>query len=267
MARTRLTMVLAALLAGCASEPGGPSFDRTSDDELAQGKRLATVLGCAGCHGPDLTGKDWSSEGFVTMRTGNLTQAAARYSKQELEAVIRTGRRPGGRELWDMPSHLFTRLAKADMDPLLAYLRSQPPKGAIPADPVFEAQARKEMASGLYKSSAREAIELGEVQAPAAGTGHDLARYIVRTTCAECHGVDLRGGIPFPGAPFRPDLRVVSAYDKADFMRLLTTGKAAGNRELPMMSTAARNRYAHLTDAERAAIYAYLKALGDEAAR
>ena len=54
---------------------------------------------------------------------------------------------------------------------------------------------------------------------------------------------------------------MVSAYSKADFMTLMITGKATGNRELPLMSSVARGRFAKLTPAEREAIYAYLVAL------
>jgi cytochrome c553 len=256
-----IQIFLVALLAACSQPAKFPGFDQVTADPIKHGGRLAQVLGCAGCHGADLSGQDWSSADFVTMHTANLTIAAARYSPDQLEAVIRTGRKPGGRELWDMPSHLFTGLSDHDMKPLVAYLKAQPKRGQAHPDPVFYDQARKEMAAGIYKSSAAEARELGAKPAPDAGPGHDQARYMVRATCAECHGVDLRGGVPFPDAPFRPDLRMVSAYSKADFMTLMITGKATGNRELPMMSGVARGRFARLTPAERDSIYAYLVAL------
>lgn len=259
MRRILSAICVFTLLSGCSAKPIG--FDQTGKDAVEQGKRLVAVLGCAGCHGADLTGEDWSAPSFVTMRTANLTFAAARYSPEQLEGVIRGGRKPGGRELWDMPSHLFTRLSDHDMKPLVAYLKAQPKRGQSHPDPVFYDQARKEMAAGIYKSSAAEARELGAKSAPDVGPGHDQARYMVRATCAECHGVDLRGGVPFPGAPFRPDLRMVSAYSKADFITLMITGKATGNRELPMMSAVARGRFARLTPAERESIYAYLVAL------
>ena len=40
------------------------------------------------------------------------------------------------------------------------------------------------------------------------------------------------------------------------------TGKAAGNRELPMMSAVARVRLGHLSDADLNALYDYLAARG-----
>lgn len=261
MDRAWLALAMAYLLAACGQQNQPVGYDRQGSDEVAHGERLTAVLGCQECHGKDLTGRDWSSEGFATMSTANVTLALAGYTDKQLEQVIRSGQRPGGRELWEMPSHLFTRLTGPDMKALIAYLRTVPIAGKAHPDPIFFEQAKQEIAAGTYKSSAQDAAEMGQREAPDAGPGHEQARYIVRTACAECHGVELRGGVPFPGAPFRPDLRIVAAYDNVDFFRLLTTGKAAGDRELHMMSPTARSRYSHLTPPEREAIHAYLVAL------
>lgn len=263
MARHGAMAAMFLVLAGCSAGRTEQAFDETGRSEIESGKRIAQVLGCVGCHGDDLTGTDWSAEGFATMATANLTRAVERYSRDELEQVIRSGRRPGpgGRDLWEMPSHLFTDLSRKDMDSVLAYVSSIKPSGTIHPEPVFHEQARKEIAQGIYKSSASDVREMGKTQAPDAGPEHDRARYIVRATCAECHGIDLRGGVPYPNARFRPDLRIVAAYDKADFMKLLGTGKGAGDRELVMMSDVARIRFAHFTASEREAVYAYLVAL------
>lgn len=260
----RIPFAIAILLSACT--PAGNAerqalFDQTSANPVEQGKRLALVLGCTGCHGEDLTGTDWSAKDFVTMSTANLTRAAERYDTAQFENAVRHGKRPQGRELWEMPSHLFTALPAADLQPVIAYIKAQPPRGEIHPDPVFFANARKEMAQGIYKSSTADVQEIGLKSAPDAGPEHARAQAIVRATCVECHGIELRGGEPFPGAPFRPDLRIVGAYDKAAFLNFLQTGKAAGDRELKMMSGVARGRYAHFTPAEREAVYNYLVAL------
>lgn len=252
---------LAVLVAACGAAPPQPGFDRTGKSGIEEGRRLATVLGCNGCHGADLTGQDWSAPGFITQTTANLTQTAARYTRKQMEEMIRTGKQPGGRELWDMPSHLFTRLSDHDMQTLLNFLYAQPRRGMRHPDPGFFADAKKEMAAGTYYSSAEGVRRNGQKPMPDAGPGHERARYIVRATCAECHGEDLRGGVPHPGAPPRPDLRMVAAYSAADFDRLMTTGKAVGNRELKLMSGVARGRYAHFTGEEREAVRLYLTAL------
>jgi cytochrome c553 len=81
------------------------------------------------------------------------------------------------------------------------------------------------------------------------------------TACGECHTTELHGEIPpHPGHP--PDLSIVAAYDRGDFLKFMHTGKAAGNRELPMMSAVARVRISHLSDADINALYDYLVARG-----
>ncbi len=257
----RFVLSIATVVAACSLASAPTQFDRVAADEVAHGKRIAVVLGCTGCHGDDLTGKDWSDPEFGTMHSANLTLVANRYAAAELEESIRSGRRPGGRELWEMPSFLFTQLTKSDMDALIAFLRSSKPSGKVWPEPVFYAAAKQEMAEGKFVSSATEARKLRDAWPPDVGPEHALGRYIVRATCAECHGMDLRGGTPFEGATPRADLKIVAAYDLPAFRHLLTTGKPPGGRELELMSGVARSRYSHLTERERDSVYLYLLAV------
>jgi mono/diheme cytochrome c family protein len=260
--RVLLGLALAALAACSGPAPQSP-FDRLDADTVKHGERLATVLGCKGCHGKDLTGKDWSAPDFVDMYTANLTLSAQLHSVEELKVMIAHGRRPGGRELWDMPSFLFTRLPDEDMNALAQYLKTLKPIGKAPPEPVFYPAARKEMAQGIYRSSAVEAKAQFDNRGPDAGSEFERGREIVRASCAECHRIELDGKPTYPDEPVRPNLRMVAAYSEQDFLNLLITGKAAGNRELPMMSGVARRRFSQMTDAERKAVYAYLKRLGE----
>ncbi len=226
------------------------------------GQRVADVLGCTGCHGANLTGEDWSQPGFGKLWTANLTKAVPRYTDEQLAHVIRSGTRPD-RELWEMPSHLFTHLTADDMSALIAYLRSIPPKGSVHPEPVFEEGARREIAAGTFTSSAAQVKTKGSLWPADAGEPHSLGRYIARGTCAECHGMDLRGGQPNPQAKPRPDLRMVAGYEREQFRRLLRTGRAVGDREVSLMSEVARGRYKHLTDAEIDAVHSYLQRVAE----
>jgi mono/diheme cytochrome c family protein len=268
--RFLIPVAMLMLVAGCSQEstnqtaPPKPAiqFERAAANQVEHGQRIARVLGCFGCHGQDLTGEDWSEPGFGTLWTANLTTSAPRYSDEQLAGVIRGGERPDGSELWEMPSHLFTKVTADDMTALIAFVRSKPPNGADRPSPVFEDGARREMAAGTFKSSRTEVSEQGDQWPPEAGEQHALGRYIVRATCAECHGMNLEGGQPTPEATPRPNLRVIiSAYDAPAFERLLRTGKALGDRELKMMSGVARGRYSHLTTAELSAVHGYLTAI------
>ncbi len=260
---------LALALSGCspsaeAPSPPPPQFERTSLDLVEHGRRVSAVLGCTGCHGADLTGQDWSEPGFGTLWTSNLTRAVAGYTDAELEAAIRDGVRPDGSALWGMPSFTFAGLSGEDMEAVIAFLRAAPPTGDARPRPVFEAGARAEIASGAFKSAP---VEVGEARAGAPDLGPDFAlgRHIAQATCAECHGMDLRGGTPYPGAAERPDLRMVTAYDLPQFERLMRAGEPIGGRKLGLMGEVARGRYAGFTDAELRALHAYLQELGSRA--
>lgn len=263
----RVWLAFLGAVAACTSPAPDPApeFQRVSEQPLAHGRRLATVLGCAGCHAPDLTGRDWSDE-LGTLWTSNLTRTAAAMSDAELAQTIVSGRRAGGRELWEMPSYLFTRLSADEMAAIIAFIRSKPVKGEIHPPPTFGDELASKIKAGLHGSSAAEVARTGASEAPDAGEGHVMARHIARATCAECHGVDLRGRSDPFGRGATPDIRIMAAsYDLADFDRLLSTGVAAGGRELGLMSEVSRNRYSHFTLGERRALHAYLKALGDKA--
>lgn len=180
----------------------------------------------------------------------------------QLAEIVTSGVRPDGSELWEMPSHLFTQLAREDMAALIAYIRTVPPAAPNHPLPRFEEAARKEISAGTFRSSASEVQDEGNRLPPDVGAHHQLARYIVRATCADYHGMNLEGGQPHPTATPRPDLRIAAVYEKVQFERLIKTGIAAGDHEVSLMSELARGRYKHLTETEIAAIYAYLQAVG-----
>ncbi|KAB7643715.1 cytochrome c [Polymorphobacter fuscus] len=251
-------IVAIVLAAGAAPAPGWP-FDRTGADPVAHGARLAAVLGCTGCHGAALTGEDWSEPGFIRLWTSNLTRTVPDYSDAQLRNAIRSGVRQDGTPLWGMPSHLFTQLGPADIAALTAFLRNRPPAGTAHPRPVLEDGARREIAAGSFRSSVDDVRRSGGAWPPDAGARFARGRAIVRATCAECHGMDLRGGPPHPGAAARPDLRMVAAYDAAQLRQLLQTGVAIGGREVGLMSQVSRGRFRHLTEAERGAVHAYLQ--------
>ena len=266
------TVAAALLLAACGTESAHEAsneveaqqqpvaFARLSSDSLAHGERVARVLGCTGCHGAELTGKDWSEPGFGRLWTSNLTRALSHYTDPQLERAIRGGRRHDGTELWAMPSHLFTHLAPDDMASLIAWLRTQRPTGDARPLPEFGPLARQEIEAGEWRSSAADVQREGNRWPPDAGAGHALGKYIVRGTCAECHGMNLEGDRDQEKDRPAPPLTVVGAYSGEQFRHLMRTGEPIGGRELRMMGDVARGRYAHLSDAELNAVFNYLRA-------
>ena len=255
-------------LAACSKTPDAPSADPgpsrlalVSSEPVKHGERIAKVLGCTGCHGDDLAGKDWSEPDYGTLWTANLNSSGARWSDADLSQMIAAGKRPD-RALMEMPSALFARLHPAEVAALAAYLKSLDPVGPAHPEPVIGPLLAKEIAAGTYRDSAQDVADHVGKAPSDLGPDDALGRQIVSVTCAECHGTELRGKkAPSPDATARPDLRMVAAYSPEDFTRLMTMGKAAGNREVGLMSEAARRRYANFTPGERGAVYGYLAEL------
>jgi cytochrome c553 len=229
---------------------GALSSDRQS--RVVHGERLVAVLDCRSCHGRDLAGA-----AYPMVPATNLTRDVPSLSNGQLERIFREGRRPGGRELWGMPSEVLQHLSNADTDALIAYLRTLRPVGPQTGAPAFTAADRKAIADGKVKSAAQWARELRNQLPVDLGPRYALGRYITIVACAECHGTKLEGGAH--GSP--PNLDIISAYSPEAFEKLITTGVPIGNRTLkPMMSDAAKDRFSHLTHHERDELYAYLRA-------
>lgn len=274
MRRGGTLLAVAVLLAACgdagsvpADKPAAPDarlpLEQVSADPVRHGERLSKVLGCTGCHNDQLIGNDWSEPGYGTLWSANLTRSGGRWSAAELEQMIVAGRRPD-RALMEMPSYLYARLHPDDLAALVAYLQSLKPTGPVHPDLTIGPLLQKEIDAGEYRDSVQEVAARNGEALPDLGPDHAFGRQIVGVTCAECHGADLRGKPGSgPDAKPRPDLRMVASYAPDDFIRLMRTGKAAGDREVGLMSSAARRRYANFTNAELAAVRAYLVELAN----
>ena len=236
-------------------------FELVSTDPNEHGERLSAVLGCIGCHKPDLTGEDWSDPDWGVLWTANLTHSAAVFSEHELTVMIAEGKRPD-RALMDMPSYLFSELDADDVAALVSYLKTLPVKGVQHPHPTVGPKLAEDIASGTFKDSVRQVAEMKNKAPPDLGPEHAFARSILRATCAECHGMDLQGKTePMMDAPPPPNLRIVAAYSAEDFSTLMRTGKPIGDRELKVMGGVSRGRYSRFTDSEIRAVYDYLTEL------
>lgn len=244
----RIALLLALALAGCARAPAA---------EVAHGRRLATVMGCTSCHGEKLDGHLFEENArFAVAWSSNLSRILPRWSDAQVEAALRTGRRPDGSALWFMPTFAHARLSRADMADLIAWLRTVPPSGNDHPRIVTGPEWRQALAAGFDDSAAQAARLKGRVPADA-GPSTARGRYLAQIACAECHGPVLTG-VPDPRPGDAPDLSAAAAYSRSDFVRLLRTGLPPGGRDLGWMTKEARHRLHALDDAEIAAIHDYL---------
>ncbi len=261
--KIKLLLLFALAVAACGSPT--PSDQASSDEPLpiafdgalvtqasaqvAHGERLTRVLGCRGCHGPELQGKL-----FYDVYASNLTRDVHKYNDAQLERVLRSGERIGPR-MWAMPSELFQHTSAPDMTGLIAYLRALRPAGTpTQPNPSFSAETRALITAGKIRPATESVRQTKDVAPVDLGPTHALGRYITMLTCAECHGTKLTGGED------TPDLIVIAAYSRAEFETLMTKGVPNGPRRLDLMAMVSQNRFSRMTMAERDALYAYLKA-------
>ncbi len=222
---------------------------------IARGAHLVSIGLCHDCHGQDLGGAPFDLPD-ATIYGRNLTALTASFSDADFDRAIRQGIRPDGKSLLVMPSSAFANFSDDDVASIIAYLRSLPPKGAASPDPRAGLLVRALLVTGQYRTSADTPVGVGPVDL---GPRYAEGRHLAQTICAVCHAADL-GGMPPGSFITTPDLAIAAAYDRADFHTLMRSGKAAGGRELGLMSQTARGNFSAFTDAEIDAIYDYLVA-------
>jgi len=223
------------------------------DAARARGDHLVRTRGCRGCHGDNLGGQVmW---GYAV--APSLTALAREVSAADFEAALRHGIDHAGRAVYDMPSYNFLRLRDSDVADIIAYLRAAPlvrerlPSASLPWSIRWNLARDRDVpvAAILHKVPPLKY----------AGSDSPVARgeYLAMTTCIECHGLSLHADSPFEDGT-APSLVIIAGYDEASFAHLMRTGKAIGERELPMMSGVARGRFAHLANDEVHDLYAFL---------
>ena len=252
-----------------ATTPAELTFDGAQVSEVAavraHGERLTHVLGCTGCHGAKLEGTFFTEDEPQNgpLYASNLTIQVPKFTDAQLEGILRTGVHPDRKTVWAMPSEVFQNLSAADMNALIAYLRTLKPSGKPTPLPQFSAQDRKDIAAGNYKPAVERVKDFRKAQPIDLGLEYAFGRYITSVTCEECHGSSLTGDLA--GQVKTPNLIVAGGYSRANFERLITQGIPTPYRKLnPMMSGVARTRFSRLTPHERDALYAYLRARAEQ---
>jgi mono/diheme cytochrome c family protein len=234
----------------------------TDAASIAHGEHLVHTRGCRGCHGPELQGElKW---GYAV--APNLPKYVRAHDAAVFEAALRHGIAADGSALYSMPSYNFKLLRDSDVADIYAYLRTLAVSDIELPPPSLPWSIRWNLARGSDRAIAGF-LSLVPPLKRANDPDPRMARgeYLAMTTCNECHGFGLRADSPFPDGS-APDLIVIAAYDEPTFTHLMRTGKAIGERELPMMSGVARGRFVHFTDEEVQDLYSFLSDMAAQAA-
>jgi cytochrome c553 len=218
------------------------------------GLHMARVVGCwAGCHGPTGEGGSEAVDGIRRITAPTLTQVIPLYSDEELARLVRYGVKRDGRSAVGMHAGVLWPLGEQDLADIIAHLRSQPRRPAVPRMRELSLRGRLGLVTGAWKVSAdqvdRNLPRWGELPL---GTPFERGRYLASIVCAECHGLDLRGD-PVEGGPA---LAIIAIYGPEHFARFMRTGKPLDGRALPKMSWLAD---VGLTEREIEDLYLFLR--------
>jgi mono/diheme cytochrome c family protein len=227
-----------------------------SDPEsIAEGRRLAELRGCPGCHRPDLQGGVFFDEPWrARIVAPNLPEALARYGVEGFARIVRFGVRPDGSTTTGMPSDMFYHLTDEDLAKIIAYIRTVEPGESDLPDTKYRIMARMMIAFDEFPPDAERVAALGpRLPAPSPGADAEYGRYLAVTVCTECHGDRLEGQRK------APSLAVVKGYSREAFGRLMAEGVALGERELDLMARVSRGRFSRFTDEEVDALFAFLQ--------
>jgi len=233
-------------------------------EQLERGAKIAESF-CGACHtqsAPLTGGVDIGKHLGVPVGTfisSNLTPAGvlSHWTDAEIFRAIRNGVDPQGNWLTIMTYTNVNHLSDADIEALIAYLRSRPPAGEPTANPPdhFNLLGLMMLGAGLLPSGSP--VFAGTIQAPRRGPTAEYGAYILSFhDCRACHGEKLTGGVPGQIAPIGPSLRHVKGWKTEEFIATLRTGRNPTGRQLSeIMPWRAVGR---MDDQDLTAIYEYL---------
>ncbi len=270
---------------------------------IEHGKYIATIAGCTACHTNsraeflDLTkltlpqiqtlafdekeardtnkllagGRLFDLGPAGKIYTRNLTPdkdtGLGSWTDEQIKVAIRTGQTPSGRQLFPvMPYFTFNSMADADLDAVVAYLRSVPAvKNVVPASTIST--------QGMQPLPYSQGII-----APASSDQAARGEYLIKSVmaCTDCHTplnpangapmLDkyLAGGQPYEGpwgivygGNITPDKETgIGNLTESEIKRALITGINNKGRRLILMPWYA---YSDLTNEDADAIVYYLK--------
>jgi mono/diheme cytochrome c family protein len=240
---------------------------------IERGEVIANSF-CAGCHsrlGSLQGGGDFGHEFSLPLGSfvpANLTPAGPlrHWSDGQVFRAIRNQVDAEGHWLMIMSYTNVGRLSDADIEAVIAYLRSVPARGDVTSEPAdrLSALGLAMLGAGLLPKS--KPVFTGVITAPPQGPSALYGDYVAAFSgCHECHGATLSGRQGDGLAPAAPGLRQVRTWAAAQFLATLRTGIDPYGHEL---STAMPwQSFGKLSDDDLTALYEHVIAtVGPESA-
>jgi cytochrome c553 len=222
---------------------------KLTPEAIARGKHLATIFGCASCHGANMGGRMLDAGHGFHIEATDLTAFARHASDEDFDRAVRHGLSPRARALWVMPVDSYVYMRSGDLADIVAYIRSLPADKKKTREPEFGLTAR--LAVLQCKLTPVSPYTLGQSTPLDVGPHWSGGRYLAAIGCSQCHAGDLTG------TGSAPDLKVATDYSRRAFFRLMHGGPEKSGKRTDM-SRIAGGRFAAMYDYETNALYDYL---------
>ena len=278
----RHLVCVAALLATAAVSTPTWAVDPQRADLVPRGRYLATAGDCAACHtapgGKPFAGGLAIATPFGTLISANITPdrgaGIGAWSDDDFVRSMQQGIAPDGSHLYPaMPYPFFTRVTRADLIAIRAYLATLDPVGDIVVTNrlPFPYRLRSSMlvwnklnfSAGEFRADPNHSDEWNRGAYLVNGLGH----------CGACHtpknllggdksGRSLAGGTlgDWYAPPLNSDPRTgLGGWSIADIVTYLKTGWGGGQAASGTMALVVADSTSQLTDTDLHAIAVYLK--------
>jgi mono/diheme cytochrome c family protein len=284
-ARTRLLVLLLPMILLLASVVAAGRAAATQQSLAERGEYLARAGDCVSCHtandGALFAGGVRVDTPFGYMLSSNITPdpdtGIGRWSSADFYRAVHEGVNKRGKDMFPtMPYDFYTKLTRADVDAIYAYLRTvKPVRNAVDVNHLrFPFNLRWTMGAwrelyfneGTYKPDPTKSAAWNRGAYLVEGPGH----------CSDCHSPrNLLSGIEknrdFSGAVvdgwFALDITSdiatgLGSWSIEEIAAYLKTGVTKSkNAALGPMADFIRNSTSYLTDADRLAMAEYLKSI------
>ncbi|TAK10911.1 MAG: hypothetical protein EPO32_13985 [Anaerolineae bacterium] len=285
----RLMLVGAILLAGALAlgwqtQPA-LAVEPQQDDLVARGEYLVYIAGCVGCHTPLLPdsfeidtsrlfagGVPFELGPLGVVFTKNLTAdvetGLGGWTDEEIKTAIKTGVSRDGLHLFPiMPYTTFMNMADADVDAIVAYLRTVPAvNNAVPRTQILPPEALPQLPylTGIVAPEPSDTAARGQYLLTSVIACTDCHTPVNPETGAPLFEQYLSGGQPFEGpwgivygGNITPhETTGIGSWTDDEIERVIREGVRPDNRVVVLMPTM---EFSHLTDDDVAAIIHYLR--------
>jgi cytochrome c553 len=244
----------------------------SSDSASVERGRHRAML-CQGCHGENFSGVAViDDKALGVIKSTNLTSGEGgigkTYTDKDWVRSIVHGVRPNGKPILMMPADNFQNFSLADLQGLIAYMKTIPPVANKDKGYQLTFLAKMLISTGAMANMLpAEIIDHSAAYNPevAAEETPGFGKYLVSISgCKVCHGLNLNGGkSPDPNSPPVPNITPgghSGNWSEADFIAAMQTGKTPEGKILNPLFMPWRD-YMNMTNTELTAIYKYMKSL------